>query len=208
MILHNGKLILALLVAVFVLPIALSWYLVFYTDFARNTGGVQYGDLITPPRQLQNISLIPVGEDEMAHTLYGKWSLLFFVNGLCDARCEENLYRVRQIRLAVGRRLSRVQRVMIFKQSDNVKAPTDWLAKQFPGQLYGISEAAFLTQFEDLKVPGALFLVDPRGFLMMRYAKEADPSGIIRNLSRLLRISHQSSDKIDLQKNLRDHEPL
>ena len=36
---------------------------------------------------------------------------------------------------------------------------------------------------------GAILLIDPRGFLMLRYPGNTDPSGIIRDLSRLLRIS-------------------
>ena len=54
-------------------------------------------------------------------------------------------------------------------------------------------EENFLHQFQDLRLNDktAIFLIDPRGFLMMRYSSETDPSGIIRDLSRLLRISSE-----------------
>ena len=94
--------------------------------------------------------------------------MLFFVDGPCEAECEENLYRLRQIR--------------------------DKLSKNYPGQLYASKNNLgenYLHLFQDLKLndQGAIFLIDPRGFLMMRYPGDTDPSGIIRDLSRLLRIS-------------------
>ncbi len=49
----------------------------------------------------------------------------------------------------------------------------------------------YLHLFQDLRLndQGAIFLIDLRGFLMMGYPGDTDPSGVIRDLSRLLRIS-------------------
>ncbi len=119
--------------------------------------------------------------------------MLFFVDGSCEAECGENLYRLRQIRLATGREMQRIQRVAVIDESEGSQF-RDNLSKNFPGQLYVSRKDLgedFLHQFRDQKIEdqGSIFLIDPRGFLMMHYPGDTDPSGIIRDLSRLLRIS-------------------
>jgi len=179
----------------FLLPVAGSWYLVFFTDYARDgKGGAEHGSLIKPPRQLENALFLRVNEDSTEQvSLYGKWSMLIFIDGPCEAECEENLYRLRQIRLATGRQMQRIQRIAIVDQSENSRF-SDNLSKSFPGQLYVSRKDLgkdFLQQFQGLELDdkSAIFLIDTRGFLMMRYPGNTDPSGIIRDLSRLLRIS-------------------
>ncbi|MCH8846467.1 MAG: hypothetical protein IIC11_07005 [Proteobacteria bacterium] len=186
---------LILLILMFFLPVAGSWYLVFFTDYARDgKGGAEHGSLINPPRQLENVSLLRVNERSTEQvSLYGKWSMLFFVDGSCEAECGENLYRLRQIRLATGRQMQRIQRIAIIDEVESLRF-SDNLSENYPGQLYVSRKDLgedFLHQFRDQKIEdrGSIFLIDTRGFLMMRYPGDTDPSGIIRDLSRLLRIS-------------------
>ncbi len=191
----RGRTKLVLLILMFLLPVAGSWYLVFFTDYARDgKGGAEHGDLIDPPRQLENARLLRVNERSIDQvSLYGKWSMLFFVDGPCAAECGESLYRLRQIRLATGREMKRLQRIAIVDESENSQF-SDFLSKNYPGQLYVSKKdlgEGFLQQFQGLELDdkSAIFLIDTRGFLMMRYPGNTDPSGIIRDLSRLLRIS-------------------
>lgn len=186
---------LILLILMFLLPVAGSWYLVFFTDYARDgKGGAEHGSLINPPRQLENVSLLRVNERSTEQaSLYGKWSMLFFVDGSCEAECGENLYRLRQIRLATGRQMQRIQRIAIIDEVESLRF-SDNLSENYPGQLYVSRKDLgedFLQQFQGLELDdkSAIFLIDTRGFLMMRYPGDTDPSGIIRDLSRLLRIS-------------------
>ena len=193
----RSKTKLTFLILMFLLPVAGSWYLVFFTDYARDGmggSGAEHGSLIKPPRQLENATLLQVSKDSTEQaSLYGKWSMLFFVDGPCEAGCKETLYRLRQARLATGRQMKRLQRVAIIDEGESSQF-SDILSKNYPGQLY-VSKSDlgenFLQQFEGLKRgdKSAIFLIDTRGFLMMRYPGDTDPSGIIRDLSRLLRIS-------------------
>ena len=185
---------LILLILMFLLPVAGSWYLVFFTDYARDGKGAEHGELIQPPRQLENVELLRINETTSEQvSLFGKWSMLFFVDGSCDTACEDSLYRIRQIRLATGREMQRLQRIAIIDQSESTQF-SDYLSKNYPGQLYATRKDLgedFLRKFQDQETDdkSAIFLSDTRGFLMMRYPGNTDPSGIIRDLKRLLRIS-------------------
>lgn len=185
---------LILLILMFLLPVVGSWYLIYFTDYAREGKGAEHGDLIKPPRQLDDVELTWVSRGSTRQEpLYGKWSMLFFVDGSCAASCDENLYRLQQIRLATGREMQRVQRIAIIDGGESIQF-SDNLSKNFPGQLYVSRKdlgKKFMQQFKDQNIEDqdTIFLIDPRGFLMMRYPGDTDPSGIIRDLSRLLRIS-------------------
>lgn len=182
------------LVSVFLLPVIVSWCLVNFTNYGRDGKGVEHGTLIEPPRYLEQARLVQINRfSSVPVTLHGKWSLLFFVPNVCDSLCEQGLYRIRQIRLAMGKRIAQVQRVIIIDRKE-AEVLDRYLAENYPGQIYVYKSRLgkdFLNSFKDqgINEPGVIFLVDPRGFLMMRYSGETDPSGIIRDLSRLLRIS-------------------
>ena len=89
--------------------------------------------------------------------------------------------------------MKRLQRVAIIDEGESSQFG-DNLRENYPGQLYVSRKDLgndFLQQFQGFE-PGdkaAIFLIDSRGFLMMYYPGDTDPSGIIRDLSRLLRIS-------------------
>ena len=126
---------LVLLILMFLLPVAGSWYLVFFTDYARDGKGAEHGNLIKPPRQLENVELLRINETTSEQvSLFGKWSMLFFVDGSCDTACEDSLYRLRQIRLATGREMQRLQRVVIIDQSESAQL-SDYLSKNYPGRI-------------------------------------------------------------------------
>jgi len=193
---RGQKWTLILLVSLFAAPVILAWLLFNYTQIGRGGGdGTSHGHLIDPPRQLPDLSLAdPAGDGETAK-LYGKWSLVYLVDGDCDRRCDQNLYRLRQIRLAQGRHADRVQRVLL-DLGPGRAGLTARQQQEYAGQLLAdpVSPAGLLQQFrlaagDQPVAAGRTYIVDPRGFLMMSYAADTDPGGIIDDLKRLLRYS-------------------
>ncbi|MEJ2761432.1 MAG: hypothetical protein P8126_07835 [Gammaproteobacteria bacterium] len=185
--------ILILLVALFAAPVVLAWLLFYFTQVGRGGDGTNHGRLIDPPRQLADLSLIdPNGG---AASLYGKWSLVYLVDGECRSECDQNLYRLRQIRLAQGRHAMRVQRVLLDVGPGHVTlSPRQ--RHDYAGQLIADPEnpGPLLRQFRLAEgdkplSAGRTYIIDPRGFLMMSYERDADPSGIIDDLQHLLRYS-------------------
>ncbi len=187
--------ILIILFAVFALPPLLSWYAFNYTDLGkqRSTGG--HGALIAPPRPLPAWDL--VDQEGAATPLHGKWTLVYPLNGKCGEDCLRNLYRMRQLRLAVGKNAGRVQRAVLVVNGDrNAVTVEQW--QDYPGQLLLFPEnmdgdalrSLFALSAGDRPFAGErLYLIDPLGNLMMSYARTADPKGIIKDLSRLLKYS-------------------
>ena len=187
----NGKpkkkslLSLWLLVALCVAPVVAS-YVAYY--LWPPSGKVNYGELIEP-RPLPDAKLaLADGTPFPWHRLKGKWVLAMADSGNCDAYCQRKLLYLRQVRLAQGKEMDRVERAWLITDDANPPAAVvdaiqgTWLIRA------GGSE---LLKFFPAK--GALadhiYVIDPNGNLMMRYPRDADPRKIVKDIARLLRIS-------------------
>ena len=112
---NKGKLTLIGIFLLFFIPIIASWYLVFYTDFMQDSQGIQHGTLVSPVVSIGSIKakeISTMSEVEITK----KWVLVFIQNNVCDESCNERLYQLRQIRLALGEDRDKVDRLVIFNQ--------------------------------------------------------------------------------------------
>ncbi|KPK05092.1 MAG: hypothetical protein AMJ64_12265 [Betaproteobacteria bacterium SG8_39] len=182
----RGRIQLLLLITVFLLPLVGSGlaYL-----FGWSTGQTSnYGELIEPRAAPQSVLGTLDGRTLRLDALQGKWVLLQFDAPACDARCERKLYTMRQVRKALGIDQARVERVWALTGEGR---PASQLLDAIEGtQVLRASEPAFGAAFparRDLR--DHIFLIDPRGNLMMRFPPDPDPSRVIKDLQRLLRYS-------------------
>lgn len=188
----RSRITLLLLVAAFASPFLLSWYLFNFTQVGRHGGGASHGQLLVPPRPLPGVLLYdPAGKQENG-VLRSKWSLLYLVSGPCERPCQNALYMMRQLRLALGRHAHRVQRVLVIYGSF---PPEPAALQDYPGQMVMAGLAVdgddpghsfrLLDGDEPLRA-GRMYLVDPMGNLMLAWPVGTEPAGIIADLKRLL----------------------
>lgn len=185
----------------FFAPLAVSFYLYYGQGNWRPGGRVNRGDLITPARPLPEVSLpiaAPPAGAAPARTgadfLKRKWTLLYWGTGACDERCRVHLYDMRQVRLALNRDMTRVQRVFI---AEGECCDWSYLGTQHPDlvTLRDTPEAAPLlapfpaTDGVAARSADRIYLIDPLGNLMMSYAPGAKPKGMLEDIKRLLGLS-------------------
>ena len=170
---RRGRLKLALLALFFLLPVGASW-LVWWLDLAPGAAG-NYGTLL-PPKQ----ATLPA-----AGALKGKWVLIQFDGGACNAGCERKLYFMRQVRRAQGREMERVARLWLL--TDAVQ-PSAQLVAAIEGTVVAPAPADAGFPAEGA-LTDHLYLVDPLGNLMMRFPRDPDPARVIKDLQRLLKAS-------------------
>jgi cytochrome oxidase Cu insertion factor (SCO1/SenC/PrrC family) len=163
------------LAAFFMLPVAAS-YLAYswWTPEQRSN----YGELLSPR---------PLNDATIA-ALKGKWVLVQFDSGACDADCERKHYFMRQVRKSQGKDQHRVERLWLV--TDAV-APSKNLLKAISGTR--IERAASRSLAEQFPAQDALaghiYVVDPLGNLMMRLPRDPDPKQVIKDLQHLLKTS-------------------
>lgn len=187
---------LLLVAAVFAAPIVLS-YVLFFSGW-RPEGDSAHGELITPARPLAETELKTL--DGMAVTISSlrtRWTLVYFGSSECDSACERALYHMRQVIAAQGRESGRLRATMIVTDTRALDRLRDQL-RNYPDTLALTATRDKLDRFArefELPTGGALagqhriYVVDPLGNLMMSYPADADPSGMRKDLVRLLRYS-------------------
>ena len=187
---NKGRLVLVTIALMFFLPILLAWFLNFYSDFKRDAQGIHHGELIVPPLPLGDLKVTAIGGSDVL-SLEKKWTLIFLVSDQCDLTCEDKLYQLRQIRLAVGKDREKVERVLV------VDNELDWsdYENSFKNQkVIGKGSSSYESITKNLKSvknfdSNAIYLMDAYGSLIMKYAYKTAPKGIIKDIERLIRVA-------------------
>jgi hypothetical protein len=150
--------------------------------------GTNYGELI-PPRQLPDASITaPDGTRFALSSLRGRWVLVQVDGGGCGGDCAAKLFLMRQMRLAQGKDMGRIERLWLL---DDEAAPDARLLEAHAGLRVGRAMADFLQLFPAQSDPREhLYLIDPLGHLMLRFPRDADARAAFRDLGRLLKVSH------------------
>lgn len=188
---HQRRLLIGLAL-LFLAPLGLAFYLYYGHGTWHPGGRVNSGDLIVPPRPLPALSLPLMSEGSTTPDfLQRKWTLLYVKAGPCAESCRKHLYDTRQVRLALDRDMTRVQRVFV---ADAGCCDAQFLSVQHPDLIVvraGDAAEALLKLLPDQPAGSEprVFLIDPLGNLLMSYAADAKPKGMLEDLKRLLRLS-------------------
>jgi len=175
----------------FVILIGLAWpaaktLITYY--YWQPQGAMNYGDL-TPARPLSDPPLRHLDQRAFRLSeLRGKWILLQLDEADCAAACQAKLYEMRQVRLAQGREMERVERVWLILN----EAPLETLLmREYDGtRMLRAAGSPLLAEFPPAgSVRDHIYVIDPHGNLMLRFPKDADPRKMNKDLARLLRAS-------------------
>jgi hypothetical protein len=165
---------LALIVAACAAPFVLGTAAYF---FGWSPGGrANYGELIAP----HPLAGPPFDE------LRGKWVLVSLDAAACDAYCEKKLYILRQVRTAQHKNMGRVERLWLL--TDNGRPRAELVAAIQGTRLAAQKDSPAAKEFPG-NITDHIYLVDPNGNLMMRFPRDPDPSKLLKDLERLLRLS-------------------
>ncbi len=177
----HGKRTLSLVLGLLLLPFGVAATLYFTGWHPERPGN--HGELLSPPRALPPLvdaRGAPLGSSATPH-----WRLVIAGSGPCDEACRKWVVLTRQVHVALYKQMSRVQRTWLTDQ-----APPDdaaLLALQPDLHTAVAADAASRAAF-DLDSGGhRVYVVDPQDRIILRYAPDADPQGILKDMERLLR---------------------
>jgi cytochrome oxidase Cu insertion factor (SCO1/SenC/PrrC family) len=152
------------------------------------TGRTNYGELLEPAPAPEIAGERTDGTPFRLSELRGRWVLLTADGALCDARCERKLYATRQARTIQGREQDRVVRVWL--RPGGAPPPPAELTAQHPGMIVVRGDSR---QWDALPGPdgaaGSIYLIDPKGNLVLRYPAEPDIRKLAKDVERVLRAS-------------------
>lgn len=185
---------LLVMLAVFAAPVLAAWFLYFNPEYLPS-GRSNLGELITPvvPLPSDLVLITPAGAPLDREVLAGKWTLVYLAGGDCPDACRERLRDLRQIRLALGEASLSTERLLILTDPGAQGLGAD-LAQQFGGMQVGLTDAAGGGRLLQVlgqggTALGRVYILDPMGNLMMRYAPDAPAKNTLKDMDRLIKAS-------------------
>ncbi|MFZ1576575.1 MAG: hypothetical protein WAT36_15330 [Chromatiaceae bacterium] len=180
--------------AVFAAPVLAAWFLYFNPEYLPSGRG-NLGELITPvvalPADLALVTSTGVPLDR--EVLAGKWTLVFLTGGGCADPCRARLGDMRQIRLALGEASLSTERLLVMTEPSGQAVSTE-LAREFGGMQVALTDTMGGERLLGLlrqgnAALGRLYILDPMGNLMMRYAPDAPAKDTLKDMGRLIKAS-------------------
>ena len=180
---RRGRLMLLAIFAVCAFPLAAALVAYFLLP---PSGRTNYGELVEP-KPLPAVRLERLdGRSLTLADLKGKWVMLQVDAADCGRACQAKLFNMRQSRLAQGDNADRIERVWLVAGAD---APPAELARLYEGAIVARTAAELAAALPGVEVRDYIYVIDPRGNLMLRFPRDADPKRMIKDLQRLLKYS-------------------
>ena len=178
------------LVAITVLPIAAAYVAYFVVPPASRTN---YGTLLVPQRPVPELPLANLdGTRFDLRKLAGSWVFLMVDGGDCDKPCADKLLMMRQQRTMTGKDRDKIERVWLISDQEPLSIA---LMREYEGTHFvrapvqPLRDFLVLVDAKSAPLQDHIWLVDPRGNLMLRWPQNPEVNGVKRDLARLLKVS-------------------
>jgi cytochrome oxidase Cu insertion factor (SCO1/SenC/PrrC family) len=176
-------------IAVCAAPLIAS-YLTYYV--IKPQGRTNYGTLVDPrayPMPALNVTTLD-GKPIALEAYKGKWMMVQVNDADCQEPCRKRLHDMRQLRLAQGKDMDRIERIWLI--TDDKPLETIVMREYDGTQMLRVKPdalKAWLPVEQGTTAADHIYIIDPLGNLMMRFPKDADPNKIKKDLSKLLKAS-------------------
>ena len=152
-------------------------------------GTVNNGELVVPPLQFAELSLVKVDGEVFAYSQpEPKWAFVVFGDQYCQGSCERMLYLARQSLVALAKKMHRVR--LLYVTNNGID---ELLQQRFEKEYQGIDIISLSdSDVKQLFAPVAIdpfkantfYVVDPRGWLMMHYQAENTEQDTLNTLGK------------------------
>lgn len=173
-----------LIALVFFGPLLVAAWMYYGGHFGA-AGASNNGALLEPITNLPEV----LPDSEVLEKGHGSWLLIYANAADCGDSCRDALYTMRQGRQMLGKEQNRLLRVFLH---GDTPPDTVFIAREHQG-LITTQEAGLdrlLTNKKPDELPnGGYYLVDPLGNLVMYFRPDMNPSEMVDDIKRLLKLS-------------------
>ncbi len=194
---HKNIFIFFLILFVFACPLIIAFYLAKHPGKLSQTT-TNKGELIIPMIPVEDIALTNMrGEsktikDYTGDDLRHKWLLIFSTPNSCNEHCIKNAFSLNQIHAALGKKSPHF--IPIYVNNESSPSLAKRLQQQFPRvtfvrlttEHWQTLQHRIPTKYQTTQ-DGAIYLIDPRGNMMMYYTGNSDGNDILSDVGRLLK---------------------
>ena len=176
---------------VFLIPavaMGMAWFM-YFTGVWIPDGRTNKGELILPPALFAELNLREESIPVELQQLEGRWGILVFGRASCDqSACRGNLYKTRQVHIALGKESDRLVRLYVAPEPPVV---TEELREEYPEViwLHSSQDAVLKTMSTPEWPENQFYIVDPLGNIMMKYLPEQAGGDLLNDLKKLMKVS-------------------
>jgi SCO1/SenC len=184
-----------MMILLFGLPYLAAYYFYFNRDDMSLGEQTNYGSIINPVRQLADNELTQIdGSKIKLSSLQGKWIMFSVGSSDCKASCQDNLYKIRQIKTALAAEHKRVKKAFFLTDVKAIDSFNELLKDYRNMHVIIPSGSNYKDYLSPLSVDGkaiedGIFIIDPLGNYMMSFPKDAEAKEILKDMERLLKVS-------------------
>lgn len=184
-----------LILLLFITPLFLATYIKERKSLFE-LGTTNRGHLLTPATSLAGFKFTTAaGGDLSLSLLQNKWGLIYIAPQACQETCIENIYKIQQLKDAIRIKNPNFYTMVITNPHDTKTNPVYALIRQhYPTTLYVVMNKSELTQLFQSLPTGTqnnnielLYIVDPKGYLVMSYPPGEAGQAILRDLKTLVK---------------------
>lgn len=183
----KAKLTLILLFGLFLAPIAVAVLLNSEWIDWEPAPDRSHGELIEPVVPLPDFELTGADGSPLVRGEFDeRWILMQVEPGRCDSDCEQRAYLMRQIRAAQNRHVPDIALMLLTEATPDPATADRILALDPTFRIAGGPQSQALRAGIPSAEMGGFYIVDPDGNIMERFGLGADPTGVRKDLRRLL----------------------
>ena len=174
----------------FVAPVVAAYAMFF---LGNPTSFTNHGEILAHVVDIDELSLMNENREPMQRDeITDNWKLLVFANANCDDACNQTLYNMRQINIALGKHANRFSRMIIHFNTPNAEF-AQLIEQQYPHARHAYAKrAVVLKAFAPVSSSidqNEVYIMDPIGNIIMRYTAESPPKGMLKDMKKLLKAS-------------------
>ena len=186
----KGKIKFLLIVMIFVLPFVVSNHLYKKHLSGEKLNTTNYGSFINPIVSLQDTSFFDITTNSRKYnSLDRKWYLIYITNPNCSDSCQNDIYLLRQINIALGKDMERVKRIVLLNDDTKTNLGKE-LQIKYPNLIVVSNQSSSFTKvLNKVKRNLNLFLVDPNGNVILGYNENFEGKKLLKDIKKLLKLS-------------------
>ncbi len=187
---YSGRIKFILIVFIFTIPFVISYYLSKDYHAGGELQTSNYGSFINPIVNLSQTSLNDYsGENFIVNQHLNKWGLIYRMSENCSEKCEEEIYLIRQVNIALGKDMNRLQRVIVLSKSISDSEIEEVVAKYPKSIIVKNNSSTFIDEINKITNRHVLLLTDPLGNVILGYDQDFEGKKLLKDIKKLLKLS-------------------
>ena len=187
---NSGRIKFLLIVFIFTVPFVISYYLSKDYHAGGELQTSNYGFFINPIVELSQSTFDDhSGKTHNVNRHLTKWSLIYRMPKNCSQMCSDEIYLIRQVNIALGKDMNRLERVIVLNQTIPSSEVDDLVMKYPKAIVVKNNSSTFINEINKITDRYVLLLTDPLGNVILGYDEGFEGKKLLKDIKKLLKLS-------------------